>query len=153
MKGELAQLYIPGLEGWLKVTFMDMCPIFEAKGTAYIRASTCILFQKQLKQCPHCRGDCRGDCKGDFRGKLAGLRFGISNPPKLRHLHYDTEHIPLDHLRIGAAVSFTVFHHLPKGHDTFIAFDQIGIHKIPVVIAIQVHLAQDQVGAVMGNSS
>ncbi len=36
-----------------------------------------------------------------------------------------------------------------KGHDPFITFHEIGIHKIPVVVAVKIHLAQNQVGAVV----
>ena len=38
-----------------------------------------------------------------------------------------------------------------KGHDAVVALDQIDVHEIPVVIAVQVHLAQDQVSAVVGD--
>lgn len=40
-----------------------------------------------------------------------------------------------------------------KGHDPLVALDQIGIDEVPVIVAIKVDLAKNQVGAMVGNRS
>ncbi len=37
---------------------------------------------------------------------------------------------------------------LDKGHDAIITFEQIGAHQVAIIIAIDIHLAQDQISAV-----
>ena len=40
-----------------------------------------------------------------------------------------------------------------KGHDTLMALDQVGGNEVPVIVTIEIDLAQDQVRTVVGNDA